>query len=398
MHGQGNLGRTRRRRRSLIAIVACAALTVVGTGVASAATSHKAAPKKAAGLTTMHFATVSPQIQPAIMNHWIGKYLGYFAQEGINADIQTSPGASQTLQELLSGQLDVAIGTLETIYAAAAQGTPLPMKMFYQYQMVSAYQMAVDPSSSVKTVPDLTKLPRPIKIGVISTAETGYFYAKALLEQDYGIPDKDIQWVTLGSGPAALEAVKNHQVDAFSTFTSLYAIWHTQGYDVTRLPQPDGRIHNIGNAFLIAKTKDLADPKKAKLLAGYARAVAKATIFATANTNVACRINFAMYPETLSPSITYAQNIANCTYIWKDREKQYDPKTAGLKEWGGPIRGDQIARYASILGFNNVNTTPFWTNSLITSLNTGLNVKAIQTQALNYCKVPAHKALCTKSS
>jgi hypothetical protein len=207
--------------------------------------------------------------------------------------------------------------------------------------------------------------------------------------------------VSLGSGPAALQAVKSKQVDAFSTFTSLYAIWHTQGYDVARLPQPDGRIHNIGNAFLMAKNEDLSNPAQAKLLAGYARAVAKSTIFATANPNVACRIHFAMYPETLSPSISYPDNIAACEYIWRDRMNQYNPRVAGLKQWGGPINGTQISRYAGILGFNNLDTNALFTNALIKSINVGLSAKeiaAVQSQAKNYCKQASHKGLCTKSS
>jgi NitT/TauT family transport system substrate-binding protein len=350
-------------------------------------------------LKTLHFAIVSPQIQPAIMNHWIGKYLGYFSKEGIDADIQTSAGAAQTLQSLLSGQLDVAIGTLETLYAAQKQGVDLPLKLYYQYQMVSAYQIAVDPSSSIAKVPDFRSMPKPLKIGIISTAETGYFYARALLQRQGINPDTQVTWSALGAGPALLDAVKNKSVDAVAAFTSLYAIWHTQGYDVRKLPQPDKRIHSIGNAFLMAKNKDLGNPTMRKYLQGYARAVAKATIFGIANPNVGCRIHFAMYPQTLSPSISYLQNIANCEYIWRDRMQQYNIHKAGLKKWGGPISGDQIALYAAILGYGGgLDTDSLFTNFLVNPLNKGINEKAIITQAKNYCKVTSHKALCTKAS
>jgi NitT/TauT family transport system substrate-binding protein len=381
----------------LAALIAAWGISDSRASVSTRGTPTAAVAPKA--LKTLHFAIVSPQIQPAIMNHWIGKYLGYFKQEGIDADIQTSAGAAQTLQSLLSGQLDVAIGTLETLYAAQNQGVDLPLKLFYQYQMVSAYQIAVDPSSGIAKVPDFRNAPKPLKIGIISTAETGYFYARALLARQGINPDKQVTWVALGAGPALLDAVKNKSVDAVAAFTSLYAIWHTQGYDVRKLPQPDKRIHSIGNAFLMAKNKDLGDPTMRKYLVGYARAVAKATIFGIANPNVACRVHFAMYPQTLSPTISYLQNIANCEYIWRDRMQQYNPHKAGLKQYGGPISGDQIALYAAILGYGgSLDTDSLFTNYLVKSINKGINEKAITASAKNYCKVKSHKSLCTKKS
>jgi NitT/TauT family transport system substrate-binding protein len=406
MNEQAIQGKAARRTLISVALILVigAIAGVLGVARTDAAVSTRgggttATNSSAKALKTLHFAIVSPQIQPAIMNHWIGKYLGYFKQEGIDADIQTSPGAAATLQELLSGQLDVAIGTLETLYAAQSNGVDLPLKLFYQYQMVSAYQIAVDPSSPIQKVPDFRNASKPLKIGVISTAETGYFYARALLARQGINPDKQVNWVALGAGPALLDAVKSHSVDAVAAFTSLYAIWHTQGYDVRKLPQPDKRIHAIGNAFLMAKNKDLADPTMRKYLIGYARAVAKATAFGIANPNVACRIHFTMYPQTLSPSISYLQNIADCEYIWRDRMQQYNPHTAGLKMWGGPINGDQIALYAAILGYGgNLDTDSLFTNYLLKSINKGINEKAITKQAKNYCKVASHKALCTKKS
>lgn len=324
-----------------ISVVACAAIALTFSGLAQARPAPSASTESPAGaaghaapaLKKIRFAIVSPQIQPAILNHWIGKYLGYFAQEGIDADIQTSAGAAQTLQSLLSGQLEIGIGTLETLYAAQKQGIDLPLKLFYQYQMVSAYQIAVDQTSSLATVPDFRKLPKPLKIGVISTAETGYFYARALLTRQGINPDTQVNWVVLGAGPALLDAVKNKSVDAVSAFTSLYAIWHTQGYDVRRLPQPDKRIHGIGNAFLMAKTSDIESVAMRKYLRGWARALAKSTIFGINNPNAACRIHFAMYPQTLSPTVSYLQNVANCEYIWRDRMQQYNIHRAGLKLW-----------------------------------------------------------------
>jgi NitT/TauT family transport system substrate-binding protein len=398
----------RRLSASVLSVaVAIVVFASLGAGAASSAVSTRAAGVSTAGpaaphakqLKTIHFAIVSPQIQPAIMNHWIGKYLGYFSQEGIDADIQTSAGAAATLQELLSGQLDVAIGTLETLYAAANQNIDLPLKLYYQYQMVSAYQWAVDPSSSIKTVNDLKTMPKPIKIGIISTAETGYYYARALVAKLHLNPDKDVQWVALGQGPAAIDAVKNHTVDLFSAFTSLYAIWHTQGYDVRRIAQPDKRIASIGNAFLMAKDKDLGDPTMQKYLVGYARAVAKATIFAIANPNAACRIHFEMYPATLSPSVSYLQNIQNCLYIWNDRSWQYDARKAGLKYWGGPINGDQLAVYSAILGYGaGIDTDSLFTNYLLPKINKGLNAAAVIKQAKHFCKQAKNKSLCTKTS
>lgn len=343
-------------------------------------------------LKTYHFAIISPQIQPAIMNHWIGKYLGYFSDEGIDPDIQTSQGATDALQKLLTRSLDVTIGSLETLYNAQATGTVTPVKLYYQYQLTSAYAIAVAPDSNISSVAQL----KGKSIGVVSFAETGYFYAKDMIKAAGMNPDKDVKFEVLGQGPALLDALKTGKIAAISAFTSLYAIYHTQGYDVKRLSPSDPRIAAIGNAGLMARDNELSDSASRKMLVGWATAVTKATIFGITNPEAACRIHFQMYPETLTAGKNYVQNLADCKYIWEDRMGQYDIRKAGITKWG-LFQAEKLKLYADILGISNVDVNKVYTNDLINDINKGVDEKTVEQQAKSFCQGSAQKDLCSRS-
>lgn len=342
-------------------------------------------------LKTYHFAIISPQVQPAILNHWIGKYLGYFADEGIDADIQTSQGVTDALQKLVIGNLDVTIGSLETLYGGQATGAVTPVKLYYQYQLISAYAMAVAQDSNITSVAQL----KGKSIGVISFAETGYFYGKNMVKAAGLNPDTDVTFEVLGGGPALLNALQTGKIAAMSTFTSQYAIFHTQGYDVKRLTPPDPRVAAIGNVGLQARDDQLSNPEARKMLVGWARAVTKATIFGIANPDAACRIHFEMYPQTVTAGKSYAQNLADCKFIWEDRMGQYDARQAGLSKWG-LFEPEKLKLFAEVIGIKNVDVNKVYTNDLIDDINKGVDEKAVVQQAKSFCEGSAHQDLCSK--
>jgi NitT/TauT family transport system substrate-binding protein len=342
-------------------------------------------------LTEVKFALISPQIQPAVMQFWIGSKLGYFEEEGIKVDVQTTPGVTDALQRLLSNGVDVTSGTLDALFAGQKQGQKLPVKLYYQYQLQSAYAIAVDPSSPIQSVSELGGK----RVGVISTAESGYFYARALLESE-GINPDDVEFVTL-QGPALLKALQDGDIDAVATFTSQYAIWETEGYEVRRLPPPDEAIAAIGNAALMGREESLEGDDRRKLVA-YARGMLKATIFAIANPDAACRAHFDLYPETLTAGRTYTENLEACKTIWIDRAPQYDPPKNGRDEWGGPMKSEEFAKYAEILGYqpSEVNPDVLFTNDLLEEINRGMDRPSIEEQARTWCDEPANQAICEK--
>lgn len=360
-------------------------------GAANAAGRDAAAARKS-GLTEVTFAGIAPAIQPGIMQYWIPEYLGYFRQAGLKVNYVPTAGAADTLQRLLSGSVDFSSMTWDALLAARQQGIDLPLVAFYQYAPLTPYQVAVLPDSPITSLGQLAGK----KIGIISTAENGYFYARAALALA-GVKPDDAQYVSLGQGAALGNALKTHSVDAIATARQVYVNLVNSGamQGFRLLPHPNKRLANSGNGMFIARKSTFDSPSGYKILRGFALAQAKATIFAIANPNVACRMFFELYPQNLAPSKSYTQNVRDCTRTWAVSAEVDNPRNAGKKRWG-VLDQEQQRIYAKLMGFGATSVKDLIANKIVNDIAPEINEAAIRKQARNWCKVAAHRALCTK--
>lgn len=338
----------------------------------------------------VRFSIISQQFQPAILNVWIGKYLGYFSEEGLDVNFQTALGAVDVAQRMALGQLDVAINTFNTLLAAEAAGQSLRLRMYYLYNLVGTYAFAVPPESDVRAIEDL----RGKRIGVISFAENGYLFARAILRKRGIDPDRDVRFIAVGQGPPMLSAIQQGQVDALATFTSAYDIFHTQGYDLRLLPN-DPLMDQLGDVGLVAREGQLRDRGERRMLVGFARAVAKATIFGLESPETACRIHFEMYPQNLTVGKSYQQNLQDCVYVFSKRATQYDIHRHRVPRWGEMSRTN-IETYAQVIGVTGVDVTRVFTNELIGEINEGIDEDTVRRQAREFCTLPGNRQLCTR--
>src|SRR3989442_15911936 len=87
---------------------------------------------------------------------WIGKELGYFAEENIDPDIVSTSGNTAQADALLaSKQLDVGIFGLDPILRATIAGSPFPAKSVYNVQSKVQYELfTIGANAGVKSISD----------------------------------------------------------------------------------------------------------------------------------------------------------------------------------------------------------------------------------------------------
>jgi NitT/TauT family transport system substrate-binding protein len=356
-----------------------------------AAGSSSAAVDRGEAVRTLKISGIAPAIQPGILHIFIGRYLGYYREQNLDIDYQPAAGASDAVQRLLSKNVDLSLGTTDALFALRKQGIDLPLKMVYQYAPKTPYQVAVLPDSSIQRIEQL----RGKKIGIISFAETGYFYARAALAVS-GVRESEVTFVPLGQGPALGNALTTHQVDAIASARQVYVNLRNAGVlQFKLLAHPNKLMANSGNGGILARNDSLRSPTDKKAIVGYATALAKSTVFAIANPNAACRIFFELYPQNLSPSVSYAKNISDCQNTWGVSRQVNDIRNAGKKRWG-VIDSHQWRVYGKLMGYGNVPVNDLLTNEIVNTIEKRLNVPAIERQAKAFCKQAKNRALCTK--
>ena len=121
-------------------------------------------------MTKLTFAIASKILHPVIANAWIGDYLGYYKEEGIDPTFVTSEGGVQNISNLIRNRVQIAMGLQDPLLGLVAKGKDVPIVMVYDYTRGMHYQLGVKPDSPFKTIKDL----KGKKIGTLSFGSALY--------------------------------------------------------------------------------------------------------------------------------------------------------------------------------------------------------------------------------
>jgi len=226
--------------------------------------------------------------------HAVPHQMGYFAEEGLEADAQFTGGSSMAAQLVAAGRAQVGQANPSTIFGAVQKGAPL--KMFCNWTPRYASGLAVLPDGPIKSTKDLAgKL-----IGVSSLASGRYLEARAMVSAAGLVPDKDVRFVAVGIGAQASTALASKQVHGLFLWNAAYAVIEAQGLklNIIRDVFPSYEKTLDGGLFV---TDDLIkrDPE---MVGGYNRAIAKGMIFTTANPEAALAMYYKTWPDRMVQS------------------------------------------------------------------------------------------------
>jgi NitT/TauT family transport system substrate-binding protein len=232
----GTTGRSPRFRASSLAIVATAALVLAGCASSGSAESGSSADD--ASLTKVSVAYSSPGASYSDL--YLAASQGIFASNGIDVDLRALNSSSQIIPALLSGSVDIAVGSATDTTAAIMKGSELTIVAVTR----PVFNLEVYADPSIKTIADL----KGKKIGLTSPGSQSDQALTAMLEKN-GMTRDDVEPTFVKSIPGELAALQSGAVSAI-------------------LAQPPQGVEAINNGFpVLAELTDIPFPSAAVVVA-----------------------------------------------------------------------------------------------------------------------------------
>jgi len=353
------------------------ALLAAVAGLAAAAWALGTAPAATRPLTRVVIGSSTRVKSPGFSNLWIGKYLGFYEEEGIEHDVFSAEGHAQNLQLLFRNEVHLAVGAQDSVFQSAARGEHLPVKFVCSYMRGIIYQLAARPDDPAREIKDL----RGRKIGVASLAHAGLLYAKTVL-RDAGIdPEREAQFVAVGSGPQAGQALQRGEVDALAHWDVEYANLENLGFKFRLLPQPPS-VREMYAGHTLATSEEFLRMHRDAVVRGL-RALVKSIIVFNENPEAATRIHYQMYPELIPKGRPFEETIRVGTRITQVRVPLMRKEAGRVNRWC-EFHPEAWRAYVKFLGLEGkVDPAQFYTNDLVADVNNFDEAKVIaQARAL----------------
>ncbi len=342
-------------------------------GSPSSLSAQAPSPKKVTEIT-FAFNSKDPLVPP-LAHFYIGKELGYFAEEGIDVRYVGSEGGGQTIQLLSASKVDIVLGLQDALLKAVARGEKPPIQMIFSYTKGLIYHIGVKPDSPIRTAADL----KGRRIGILSFAHPGYDYARQVVKEVGLDPDRDVQWVVVGQGNPAGNALYSGRVDALAHWDFHYVDLAALGYPTHLLPEPPA-IERIRAGHVAAvNTEKTKDPAYRRAIVGFLRAVVKSLIFQQENPEAAVRIMWKLYPQ-IKPTLDADKEVKRIVDQFEIRAKilRIQPGRIGYFE------PDAWERYVAYLGLTGqVDPKAWYTNEYLKDVN-NFDITAVRKAARAY--------------
>jgi NitT/TauT family transport system substrate-binding protein len=294
---------------------------------------------------------------------WLGKPLGYFAEEGVDPDIHFARGGSEVAQAVATGQATLGVTTVDPLLSAAAKGTDLGLIGVYLYFQQNIYQIAVLRESPITEIAHL----KGKRIGIISFGNPSEVYAKAALREVGLDPAADATYLPTGVVEQVGVALRTGQVDAISNVDFTFVAIENAGVPLRLLPHPP-RLAKLFGQVLTVRGEVLRDDRRT--VVGLARAIAKATVFTMANPEAAVRLHWKMYPDQRPRNKTEVEALKDALRTLAVRDRAWSIEGASVRKWGylDPGRWDVIVKFLGLEGKVG-NPERFFTDALLDDVN-----------------------------
>jgi NitT/TauT family transport system substrate-binding protein len=266
--------------------------------------------------------------------------LNYYKEEGIEMEVLNMTGSAQTLQALAGGNVEFTNLSPAIYTQAYAKNPDLNIISAYVWMRHAHWSVTVKPESAVKDLRDL----KGKKLGIRNTGDTGFPGAKAMFKELGLDPEKDFDWISVGAGAPAAVALDRGQVDALAIWDAEYARIENLGFKLRHLPNTPGMKELFGGAYGVNRSGFKANRDK---LVRLFRGMAKSTVFAAANPELAIRMHWQMYPETKPKGKSEAEALKEAVHVmqtriwkWLPAEGDEDKRLGGstLKQWQATVR------------------------------------------------------------
>ncbi len=260
-------------------------------------------------------------IDPQLVFMTVGQNpkVNYYAKEGVEMDIMNMSGAGQTLQAVASGNCETSAVSPVAFLNAFAKNPRLDVIFTYCWLREPHWAVAVKPDSPVKSLAEL----KGKKIGIRNQGDTGYFGARAMFQELNIDPDTDVEWVSIGEGGPAGDAIYRNRVDAMAFWDASFARIELAGFPLRYLPNTEGMKKLFGNSYGVQKS---TLTKNRETMVRFFRAMAKSTVFAYANLENAVLLHWEIYPESKPKGRSEEDAMKEALFIVKSRADKWMPQ------------------------------------------------------------------------
>ncbi|OYX90301.1 MAG: hypothetical protein B7Y84_01725 [Azorhizobium sp. 32-67-21] len=272
--------------------------------------------------------------------------VGYYAKEGVEMDIINMSGAGQTLQAVASGNAETSAVSPVAFLNAFAKNPRLDVTFPYCWLREPHWAVAVKPDSPVKSLSEL----KGKKIGIRNQGDTGYFGARAMLQELKIDPDSDVEWVSIGEGGPAGDAIYRGRVDAMAFWDAAFARIEVAGFPLRYLPNTEGMKKLFGNSYGVQKST-LANNRDT--MVRFFRAMAKSTVFAYANLENSILLHWEIYPESKPKGRSEQDAMKEALFILKARADKWMPQPWQTDQRFGAQSLEQWQAQVAFAGLQN---------------------------------------------
>jgi NitT/TauT family transport system substrate-binding protein len=295
---------------------------------------------------------------------FLAESMGFFREQRIAIETVQFDGTGVLLPQIANKSITIGYPIPDVVILSHDTGKdPLPLKFFYNVTREYNWEIVVLPDSPIKSLADL----KGKSIGVISMSTGNVPVTRAMLKSVGLEAGKDVDLVSVGQGPAAVNAFKTRRVDAFNQFDVVHATIEVQGTPLRRLPMPDDIRRISGNSFATHVDLFRDNPD---LLRRFGRAYTMGLLACDANPEGCVRMFWRMHPTT-KPTGDEAKAVADSVIIMKSNiAKKLPPGSGCSRDFGrfdplGWSTNVRVLMENGMLKNPNVDLSRIYTNEFV---------------------------------
>lgn len=200
---------------------------------------------------------------------WAAIGEGYFADEGLELQVEAVDGSSQVLQAMSAGQAQIGAPGPGPVLGARARD--LDVVFIYNLYPKSVFGLLVKDDSGIAQVSDLKG--KVVGVGTADGAEVSF--ARAILSDAGMTEGDDYTFLPVGDGGTAAVAFLRDEVSAYAGAVSDAAILASRGLNLNEIT-PEPYLAYFGNGYAVLRDYAEANPK---VVEGFGKALVKGMRF-----------------------------------------------------------------------------------------------------------------------
>lgn len=320
-----------------------------------------------------------PQLSPSFaIASSLPAHLGFWEEEGLDVEVNTTPGSAAAIQLVLGRQADIAYGNPLTAMITRQKGGNLVF--YYTSLRGDIFGIALPAGKGLESLEDL----RGKTIGVSSFASGGTPYARSLLATVGLEEGRDYNLVEIGVGGRAAAALQGGEVHALSLWDEAYRQMELAGIEFAQvIKDPRAKDHIAGS--LSVNEEDLENRRD--VLIGVARGIAKAQLFQEVNPEASVLIHWKVYPQSMPRGGQTEEEVKKAANVVSVRRHIQSEEAMGTGRYGD-VPAENMESFQQYLKDTGqleelIDVSRYYTNDMIAEIN-DFDRQAIIDMAKNY--------------